>query len=443
MGKSKERVDAALEVVNSYMGLPAKTVFEHKEISKQRRVRNPRSKVARVSTVSMFDSGTGPAWAEISLSAITQNFKRIRDYVGGSRQVMAIVKANAYGLGAERISLALAKAGVTWFGVSCVGEGIMLRRAGVGGQILVLTDFWSGEVHDILKYQLVPTVSSISKLKQFECEAERFLASDAGERSSVPFPFHLKINTGMNRLGLEAGDIGQFARMLHRYSNVRLAGTYSHFAASENLDARYTDGQEACFRSSLGMLRSSGANPGMVHLANSGAICARPTSWADMVRPGTILYGYPPPLRAQKNVCATIVSDLKPSFALRSRVMLLREIEKGEPVGYGPEFIAPRRSKIAVVSAGFADGVPRSRSNAGSTIIRGAEAPIVGLVSMDLLTIDVTNIVGVSVGDVVTIYGRDGGSELSVARVAREMGTVVSELLCSVGMRVPRLYSEL
>jgi alanine racemase len=457
--------------------------------------------------------GGRPVWAEISLKAILRNLGIIREHVnpaertrgvgrdsggeaGGGflakerrtgksacateserqksrpeasgtkgekqrrRMILAVVKSNAYGLGAVPISNALAKAGTEWFGVTCANEGIELRASGIRKRILVLTGFWPGEEKRLLENYLTPTVTRVDDLRHLERAAKSFLGKSARRKSargrsssgnaftgnSFAFkaprvPFHLKINTGMNRLGISPSEVEAFARALAACPHIELEGTFTHFASAEDFIGGQTVTQEEMFRACLDRLRALGVPPGIVHLANSGAICARPETWADMVRPGAILYGYhqrfDPP---EKRSAVMAEMPLEPCLSLRARIISLRNVPPGEAVGYSARFITERPSRIAVINAGYADGVVRARTNRGCALVRERRVPLVGTISMDLTTLDVTDVPGVALGDVVTIYGKDGKSAIEVSDVAPEIGTVTSDLLCALGRRVPKYY---
>ncbi|HXN20877.1 MAG TPA: alanine racemase [Candidatus Binatus sp.] len=381
-----------------------------------------------------------PVWAEISLKAILHNLRVIRRQVGANRKVLAVVKSNAYGLGAVPISKALQKAGSEWFGVTCANEGLELRDAGIRKPILVLTGFWPGEEKRLIQNHLTPTVTRVDDLRYLE-RAAKSLHTKSSRKSSSPVRFHLKINTGMNRLGISADEIQAFAAALADSPHLQLEGTYTHFASAEDFTAEQTNQQEQLFRDCLARLGALGISPGIVHMANSGAICARPSTWVDMVRPGAILYGYhqsfDPP---QKREEVKGAMPLAPCLSLRARIISLREVPVGQAVGYAARFVTTRPSKIAVINAGYADGVVRARTNRGCALVRGLRVPLVGTISMDLTMLDVTDVPGVTLGDVVTIYGKDGEAAIEVSDVAREIGTVTSDLLCALGRRVPKYY---
>jgi alanine racemase len=378
-----------------------------------------------------------------------------RDERQRRRMILAVVKSNAYGLGAVPISKALQRAGTEWFGVTCANEGIELRESGIRKRILVLTGFWPGEEKRLLENYLTPTVTRVDDLRHLERAAKSFLGKASSRKSAhgtssygnlfaakpSRVRFHLKINTGMNRLGISPSEVEAFARALVECPHLDLEGTFTHFASAEDFIGGQTVTQEELFRSCLDRLRALGVEPGIVHLANSGAICARPETWADMVRPGAILYGYhqrfdPPEKRSE--VMAEM--PLEPCLSLRARIISLRDVPPGEAVGYSARFITERQSKIAVINAGYADGVVRARTNRGCALVRERRVPLVGTISMDLTTLDVTDVPGVALGDVVTIYGKDGKSAIEVSDVAPEIGTVTSDLLCALGRRVPKYY---
>lgn len=387
-----------------------------------------------------------PVWAEVSLGALEHNLRAIRRHINGSsrrggRKILAVVKANAYGLGAVPVAKTLAKAGADWFGVTSTAEGAELREAGIRQPILVLTGFWPGEERRLLQYRLTSAITECEQLGLLECAAAS-LSSARGQRARRgPVGFHLKIDTGMNRLGIRASDAECFARALGDCPHLRLEGAFTHFASAEVFTDGQTEAQQKRFSEALERLRALNLLPGLVHLANSAAVAARPETWADMVRPGAILYGYHQfydPAERKKEMEAKL--PLQTALSLRTRIISLRDLAPGEGVGYNARFVARRTSRIAVLAAGYADGLPRSLSNRGRVIVRGQFAPLVGTISMDLAMIDATAIEGVRLGDVVTIYGADGPAAQHVSEVAHELGTVTSDLLCALGQRVPRFY---
>ena len=387
-----------------------------------------------------------PVWAEVSASALTHNLRAIRAFVNPPeekrktpRKVLSIVKGNGYGHGGPQVAKILEKAGSDWFGVTCTNEGIEVRKAGIRKPILVLTSFWPGEETNLLKHDLTPVVHRCEQLDPLERAAAK-----RDPRKQVSF--HLKIDTGMNRIGIATTDVECFARQLAKCKHLRLGGVMTHFASSEAFvpspQGQQTPEQEKSFYAALDQLRKLGIDTGIVHMANSAAIAARPESWGDMVRPGVILYGYHPGYDpAEQRAEAERRLPLKPVMSLRTRIISLRRVAAGSGVGYGAKFVPQRPSLIAVLAAGYGDGIHRSLSNSrGCVLVRGKLVPIVGIVSMDVTMIDVTDVDGAAIGDVVTIYGTDGEHVHPANAVARGIGTVTSDLLCAVTARVPRVY---
>jgi len=390
-----------------------------------------------------------PVWAEIRLSALAHNLRAIRRHVhaanasgglpesGRPRSVpaklLAVVKGNAYGHGAVPVATALSRAGADWFGVTCTAEGSELREGGIREPVLVLTGFWPGEEKRLLRHRLTPAITRCEQLLLLERAAARV------RRQRVPF--HLKVETGMNRLGVAPAELPAFARTLARCPHLFFEGIFTHFASSEIFSNRQTEEQHAVFQEVLERIRALQLSAPLVHLANSAAVALRPDTWATMVRPGLVLYGYhqsyDPP---ERTATADTTLPLQPALALRSRLISLRDICAGQGVGYNHRWVAQRPSRIAVISAGYADGVPRALTNRGRVIIRGKFAPLVGTISMDLITADVTEIPEVRLGDVATIYGADGKASQYVSAVAQQVGTVTSDLCCALGKRVPRFY---
>jgi alanine racemase len=390
-----------------------------------------------------------PIWAEVSLGALTHNLRAIRNHVnpapgagkssgarGQRRKVLAVIKSNAYGHGIVPVARALSKVRADWFGVTCSAEGAELRESGIREPILILTGFWAGEEKRILENHLTPAIMSADQLRLLEKAAARPRKSRKG-----PVDFHLKIDTGMNRLGIPPSQVPAFARALADCPHLRLAGTFTHIASSEVFTTDQTIEQEKTFDAALACMRSLGLDPGIVHMANSAAIVSRPSTWRDMVRPGAILYGYhqffePSELNPEMEAKLPV----RPVLSFRARIISIKDLPPGSRVGYNARWTATAPSRVAVLAAGYADGLVRVLSNKGRVIVRGEIAPIIGTVSMDLTTADVTGIASARVGDIATIYGTDGGTTQSVPDVAKIANTASAELLCALGKRVPRFY---
>jgi alanine racemase len=383
-----------------------------------------------------------PVWAEVNLGALTHNLRMIQRHVGSGKssaakspapKILAIVKANAYGHGAVPVARALAKAGADWFGVTCSAEAIELREGGVRKPVLLLSGFWEGEEKRIIQEGLTPAVTRSEQLWLLERAAAKL--------RSKPVSFHLKIDTGMNRLGISPNEVESLATTLAACPHLRLQGIFTHFASSEEFTTEKTDEQRRTFEATLAKLLELKIAAPLVHMANSAAIVCRPETWANMVRPGLILYGhhqrYDPP---QRDAAAAEIMPLRPVLSVRARIISLRELSAGQGVGYNSRWTASKPSRVAVIAMGYADGLPRALTNKGRVIVRGMFAPLVGTISMDLSAVDVTAVPDTRVGDVVTIYGSDGHASQQVSDVAKILGTVTSDLCCELGMRVPRIY---
>ena len=385
-----------------------------------------------------------PVWAEVSFSALAENYRAIRDYINPvsekrptPRKVLSIVKGNGYGHGGPQVAKALEQVGSDWFGVASAAEGREIRRNGVSKPILVLGGFWPGEEKNLLEHDLTPAIHRCEQLAAFECAAAKLRKKHVA--------IHLKVDTGMNRLGIAPTDADCFARQLAKCPHLELDGVFTHFASSEVLNDSPTGIQTRLqterFYRAVERLRALGVDTGLLHLANSAAIAARPETWADMVRPGAILFGYHPgiePLERRHEIESKF--PLRPVMSLRARLIGLRSVAAGDSVGYNASWIAQRPSKTAVMSAGYGDGIPRSLGNRGAVHICGHRAPMIGIISMDVTLLDVTDVPDVAIGDIATVYGTDGENVYPANVIARSIGTVSSDLLCSISQRVPRFY---
>ena len=383
-----------------------------------------------------------PIWAEVSLGALTHNLRAIRKHVnpagarGPRRKILAIIKSNAYGHGIVPVARALSKVRADWFGVTCSAEGAELRESGIREPILILTGFWAGEEQRILDNHLTPAIMRADQLLLLEKAAARQRKPRRG-----PVDFHLKIDTGMNRLGIPPSELPAFARALADCPHLHLAGTFTHIASSEVFATEQAIEQEKVFEAALACMNSLKLDPGIVHMANSAAIVGRPSTWRDMVRPGAILYGYHQFFEpSELNTEMEAKLPVRPVLSFRARIISIKDLPAGSRVGYNARWTASKPSRVAVLAAGYADGLVRVLSNKGRVIVRGEIAPIIGTVSMDLTTADVTGIASARVGDIATIYGTDGATTQSVPDVAKIANTASADLLCALGKRVPRFY---
>lgn len=370
-----------------------------------------------------------PTWAEIDLDALAANFHLVRELVGAGVKIMAVVKANAYGHGAVRCAQRLAGEGADWFGVALPEEGIELRRAGITQPILCLGGFWAGQEQSCIAHNLVPVVYRIDMIESID---------RAARAAGIVADVHVKIDTGMGRLGVRYDEVGEFADALPAFKNVRVDGLMTHFAAADDPDRIcFTNDQVNRFKQAVKIFRERGLKPTYEDMANSAATYTHPESWGDMVRPGGVLYGlWRDVLPPQSNPV-----PLRPVMSLRSRITLLKRVHKGETLGYGCTYEASREMLVATLPLGYNDGYVRALSNRGRVILRGTYAPVVGRISMDLTLIDVTDVPGVALGDRVTLLGQDGPLTVPVEDIARTAGTLSYEITCGISERVPRRYS--
>ncbi len=374
-----------------------------------------------------------PTWAEISLPKLRNNYQRVRR-LAGTRKVMAVVKADAYGHGAVPIARELAAAGVDALGVATVEEAIEIREAGIHLPILLLGGLYMSDPADLLEYHLTPTVSSTARLDTYAACARRY---------GRTIEFHLKLDTGLGRLGLPPDRLRAFIEHYRELEGLELKGFFTHFASAEDRLATQTDDQLAIFARGLAELRSLSVEPEWIHLSNSAALVTRrhfPEE--NLVRIGALLYGYCVPILSLPGEAPPDLSEFEPILSFKSRVVFLKDVPAGSPLGYGGAFHTRRPSRIATVPVGYADGLSRGLSNRGHAIIRDRLARIVGAISMDLSLFDVTDIPGVEVGDEVILLGRSEHHSITALDVAAQLDTVPYEVLCSIGRRVPRLYLD-
>lgn len=386
----------------------------------------------------MKSAGARPNWAEVSLSALRRNFAAIRNLVSLQAQVCAIVKCDAYGHGAVRCAQALQQEGASWFGVTSPGEGIELRQSGITGQILLLSSYWEGEEEAVLESRLTPVVWSVKQIEDLE------RASAARRLPASSVPVHLKLDTGMARLGLPLSHIGEFFSRLKSLPHLKLEGILSHLASAEVLDAADAAAQSQRFEAALEQITRAGFSPAWVHLANSAAIMARPATWKTLVRPGISLYGYHLPFTSAAGETAQPCHPLplEPVLAWKCRIIGLRDVEAGQALGYSGAYVTPRPARIAAIPAGYGDGLNRQLSSRGRVLVRGEFANIVGNVSMDLTLIDVSHISAVQLGDEVTLIGGHGDRQITAWEHATLCHTIPYEILCNISRRVRRIYAD-
>ena len=388
----------------------------------------------------------GRTWAEVSLHALGENFHAIQRHVGKDVTICAVVKADGYGHGAVECARTLESEGAQWLGVTDAAEGLALRCAGTEARILLMTGIWKGEEDAIVAANLTPTIWEPWHLEALE-RAARNRQGDLPSRSHASpknvLPVHLKIDTGMNRLGASKDSLPRLCEMLSACKHLVLEGVSTHFASAEVLDAEDATRQMKRFEEGLAVLKEYGFHPRYIHMGNSAAMTARPDTWKSMVRPGIALYGYS--LAFTRGDLPTAVAELalRPVLSWKTRVLTVKEVGAGEAIGYMGTFVTKSRCRIAVLPVGYADGYPRLLSNRARVIVGGEYAPVVGRVSMDLTIVDVSHIQRVEVGDEVILIGKSGGDKsVDAVELARLCETITYEVLCGLSQRVPRVYSS-
>jgi alanine racemase len=368
------------------------------------------------------------SWVEISRSQIAANYRAIARTVGEEVTVTPVVKADAYRHGAIEISRALIGEGARWLAVSNVEEGVSLRMAGIDTRILVMADFLPVGRVAMVEHELTPVIHALEDLRDL---------NELGIRKGEPIPFHLKIDSGMCRLGTRA-PAAEIAEALGCLPYVKLEGLMTHFASVADFTTEQTQEQTNCFLDVVEALREAGVQARYVHLSSTGGIAyRRRQTWGNMVRPGHAIYGYVSPPRGAGPASSLKV---KPVMCWKAAVLTVKEIPKGSQVGYGGIFAAPGAMRIAVLAVGYADGIPHRLSNRGRVIVCGKFAPMLGAVSMDLTTIDVTHCPEVAIGQPVTILGSEGGLTIDAQEIAKQAGTISYSVLCGISSRVKRVY---
>jgi alanine racemase len=368
-----------------------------------------------------------PTASFIDLDALRWNFREIRAKVGPGVRILSMVKANGYGHGAPRIAEVLATEGSDSFGVATVEEGLELRAAGISAPILVVAGAYPDQLDLFAENKLTPVVHDAENLARLD---------DGARKRGATFKVHLKVDTGMGRIGFPPADLASWLPRLKRLHGLEIEGVFSHFSHADNVAGDYTRNQLELFRDVVERLRAGGISPALVHLANSAATITLPAAYFNMVRPGLMLYGiYPSPAMAAQ-------IRLQPVLSWKSRILQLKKVPAGASISYGRTFITQRESLIATVPVGYADGYSRLLSNVGAMLVKGKRAPVAGTVCMDLTMIDVTDIGGIQEGDEVVLLGRQGNAVISADEMAAWSNTISYEILTSIGTRVPRIYDH-
>lgn len=373
-----------------------------------------------------------PTVARIDLSAIRHNCRVVRQHLpAADSRVLVAVKADAYGHGLLEVSRVLEEEGADWLGVALVEEGLALREGGLKLPILVLGGLMDGSEEAALAARLCPVL--------YRAESARFLNA-AGVRRGQKVAVHLKVDTGMGRLGVPMRDLSDFLDLLAELPQIEVAGVLTHLAEAENPSAQFTDEQLQSFSVAVDVIRSRGHRPSWIHAANSAALMAgrHPdgSAGANLVRPGISIYGHPP----DPALCAHW--PLRPAMSLESVILYLKSVPKGHGISYGLTWRAERDTIVATVPVGYGDGYARALGNRAHVLVRGQRVPVIGRVCMDLTLLDVTDVVDARQGDAVVLIGSQGSECVTVSELAKLLGTIPYEVLCAISPRVPRIHQE-
>ncbi len=352
----------------------------------------------------------------------------MQQVVGEGVKLLAVVKANAYGHGMIPVAQTLLSCGVWGFGIASVGEGAVLREAGIESPVLILGAVLPEEASAVVEYSLTPTICSFAMAESL---------NQAAERAGKPLNVHVKVDTGMGRLGMWHDEAEEFIARLTALAHLRLQGVYTHFPCADEDDLSLTLHQVNLLGQLRTRLEQRGIRVPLFHAANSAAALRLPESHFDMIRPGLALYGVSPFIPHPSSLIPHL---LQPALSLKTRITFLKRVPAGCSLSYGHTYTTPQPTTIATLPTGYADGFPLSLSNRGVVLVRGQRCPVVGRVTMDAILVDVGSLEGVELGEEVVILGEQNGVRLSVEEVAALAGTIPYEILCGVGQCVPRVY---
>lgn len=386
---------------------------------------------------------TRPTWAEVSLPALIHNFGLIRDFAAPHAEVCAVVKCDAYGHGAVECARALERAGAKWFGVTSADEGIQLRNAGIDGRILLMSGMCAGEAGTIVERSLTPAVWRAEQVMELNAAAEA--------HGQGAFPIHIETDTGMARQGSPLADLPRILAAAQKTQRICIEGLYSHLASAEVTDAADVEHQLAAYERGLSQLAAAKIRPACLHLANSAGLIAHRRSWHSLaqsgnpstvlVRPGISLYGYFLPfVSVAGDPSYHKILPVKPVLSWKTQIVDIRHVGAGQRIGYNGAYVTKSPATIATLPVGYGDGLSRRLSSRGQVLVRAQYAPVVGNVSMDVTTIDVSAVKNAGIGDEVAIIGEQGGAKITAWDVAKIMDTIPYEVLCNIGKRVPRVY---
>lgn len=366
------------------------------------------------------------AWVEIDLGALSYNVQQLVQFLSPRTQLMAVVKADAYGHGAVTVAQTVLQSGASWLGVATVPEAIQLREGGIKAPIVILGATHTPEqIHAIAHWKLQPTLCSPKQALVFSNILEGM--------NYAPVPVHIKLDTGMSRLGTNWQEAGEFVQLVQRLPHLAIASIYSHLATADSFDTTVMKEQHRRFEEAIAHIKAMGIQPPCLHLANSAAALTDRSLHYDIIRAGLAIYGLYPAPHLQN------VIDLKPVLQLNARITQVKTISPGTGVSYNHQFIAPRELRLAVVGIGYADGVPRNLSNKMQALIRGQRVSQIGTITMDQLMLDVSAIPNVQEGEVVTLLGEQGNEQISADDWAEQLNTISWEILCGFKHRLPRV----
>jgi len=368
----------------------------------------------------------GPTWVEINLDAIAKNVRNIKKLIGEKKELMAVVKGNAYGHDVLEVSSVVLDNGANRLAVARLEEGILLREAGITVPILVLGLTLKEQAELLVLYDITPAVSEYEMLEK--------LSKSAIKMNKIA-KIHLKVDTGMGRIGIFPQEVLGFIKKVKSLKNVEIEGIFTHFSVADEKDKAYTENQFKKFNKVLIDIKREGINISIKHVGNSATLLDLPHMWLDMLRPGISIYGLYPSPEVKKTI------DLIPAQEFKTRIIFLKELPAGESIGYGRTYITKRRTLVASLPVGYADGYNRLLSNQGEVLVRGNRVPIIGRICMDQCMIDVTKLPQVEAGDEVVLWGKQGDEVISVEEIAQKIGTINYEIVHMPDKkRVPKLF---
>jgi len=368
----------------------------------------------------------GLTWTEVNLDAIAQNVKNIKKLIGKKKELMAVVKGNAYGHDILEISSVVLENGATRLAVARLEEAIFLRKAGITVPILVLGLTLKPQAESLVSYDITPTVCEFEMIEKL---------SESAVQMNKMTKIHLKVDTGMGRIGIFPDDVLKFIKRIKTLKNVEIEGIFTHFSVADEKDKFYTEEQFRKFIEILTILEKEGIKIPIKHVGNSATLLDLPHMWLDMVRPGLAIYGLYPSKEVKKTI------NLIPAQQFKTKIVFIKELPRGESISYGRTYITKRRMRVASLPVGYADGYNRLLSNQGEVLVRGQRVPIIGRVCMDQCMIDVTNLTQVEIGDEVVLWGRQGEGMITVEEIAQKIRTINYEIVhLPDKKRVPKLF---